>query len=230
MKSVELSLKGSKDYLNVIGGFIRHAYFFNKKAFKFIGLDAKYLDGDKEQVRISTVFGVEIPETILLKLNTVDLSSLENHISGSYGSEKIVDFREESNGNGFKIVTESVSDEIIRFNVRGCPKIIRSSDIIPGQDEFDLYSVVSPREIDLNLYVRYDFGFKSSEENSEILSSLASDIISVDTLHKCDARFGYTVTDGREPRLILNIDDSLNISDVKDIFNYTVSKIQSADW
>lgn len=230
MNKLELDIKGSEDYLNVVGGFIRHAFFFKKRAFKFVGLRAEYLD-THEQVNVSTILGTELPQAILLRLNTLDLSELEQFVEGDLSNEHINNFTKNFSSNKLDIVV-SVKDSIMEIEVKGEFKKLSTSDLrelIGESPKFDIYSSIEARPIDIKLYLRYDYGFKSQEENLRLLSSSKSgDYVTVDTLHKYDCKFGYSVEGEYLPKLTLNLDDRIDPAQLKLIIANTFAEIENS--
>lgn len=231
MKKISLELQGSEEYLGVVGGFIRHTLFFKKKAFKFIGMSASYVE-PYEPVQVSTVFGTELPQTILLKLNTLDLSYLERYVTGSIDNEYIKDFNENFESNGIKINYKKLESDMMSITIEGKIRLLKSTDlseIIGECDEFTLYSSIEPRDVEIQLFLRYDYGYYTEEENLNNLSKQnSSEFITVGSLHKYDCNFGYTVEGGYSPKLILNVDERLEESTIKSILDLTFREIQNS--
>lgn len=223
--NIELDIKGSEDYLNIVGGFIRHVFFSKKKVFKVIGMRSTFLD-TQEEVHISTIFGTELPQTVLLKLNTLDLSRLEEFVVGDIGDEKITNVNKEFKNNGLEISVRDYSDEILEISIIGNVKILKSTDLAPiiGEcPEFNIFESIANRDLFLKLYVRYGYGYFNEEEN---LQSLGGDSgITVGTLNKSDCKFGYSVSNSGTPKLILNVEDSIDKSVISKVVSNALSEI-----
>lgn len=230
MNKVKVELKGSENYLNVVGGFIRHAFFFKKKAFKFIGLKATFTDTN-EKSNVGSILGTELPQAILLRLNTIDLSLLEKYVIGTSDNESIKTFEEDykSDGISFKV---SGSEDMLTINVNGTFNRLKTSDmsdILGDCPDFDIYSSIESRPLDITFYLRYDCGHYTYEENLRFMSPSESfDFVSVDTIHKYDCNFGYSVEGEYLPQLYLNLDESIDVGKMKEILTSVFADIQNA--
>lgn len=228
MEKLELNIQGSEEYLNVVGGFIRHAFFFKKKAFKCIGMHAKYADTN-ETVQVSTIFGTELPQVLLLKLNTLNLVKLEDYLNSN---ECVRSFNDVFSSNGINFCVNDVCDDMIEVSVDGDFRLLKSTDLsslIGSCDEFNLYSSVESRKIILKLFFRYDFGYHTEEENLKFISKGdTSQYVSIGTLHKYDCNFGYTVEKGTTPKLILNVDNRIDLNKLSDTVSLAINDITNS--
>lgn len=230
MNKQKLNLKGSKDYLNVVGGFIRHAYFFNKKAFKFVGLKSVYTDNN-EQSNVGSLLGVELPQAILLRLNTLDLSFLEKYVSGVFPNESVRNTDEEFEKNGISIGVKGDND-LLEITVRGTFNRLKTSDLedVLGEcPDFDIYSNIEARPLEIKFYLRYDSGHFTYEENLRLISpNESSEFVCVDTIHKHDVNFGYSLEGDYLPELNLNLDASIDYGKLKEIVSYAFKTIEDS--
>lgn len=222
METIRLNLPEHptpKEYASMLCGFIRHAYFFRKRVFKFIGLSVSV---DGEMLDSSKLLGGETPQVILLKLNTLNLHNIPEDNTGFDGE-----------GLSFTKIDEDTAEIILRGNSNELDTSVMDY-IIGEQEGFKIFQDLKSINYEIRLILHRNCGHVTEDENARILeeksfSSKSGQMITVGTLHTCDLNFGYSIEDNE---IILRVDDSLDINDifttVKEVCDEVQNLIQSA--
>lgn len=217
MKTIKLSLPEHptpKEYASMLCGFIRHAYFFRKKVFKFIGLSVS-VNGEK--LDSSKLLGGETPQVILLKLNTLNLHNIPEDSTG---------FVED----GLKLV--KVDEDTCEITLKGNSSELDTSVmncILGEQEGFKIFQDLKPIDYEIRLILHRNCGHVTENENERILEEIflsrqSGQMITVGTLHTCDLNFGYSIEDNE---IILRVDDSLDINDIFTTVKEVCDEVQS---
>lgn len=226
-----LNITGEPSRLNALGGFIRSCYFFKKKVFKFIGMHAIVETGSEMKViQEATTFGVDIPHAILIKLNSLNLNSLNNYLEGDLNSESVRDTQEYFDNGNIGVTTQKIADDILEIKIEGNTKFIKTSDLrelIGDVPDFSIYENPEFGTVELKLYARYFYGHQTIEQNRELLSTLGIDAICCDSLHKENSKFSYKLTEEKEPRLVIST-EGISEDDLAYVLAETFDEIMNA--